>query len=196
LQQALLNSAIVIQESGNVQFRSVAETGLHSLIEKGHDNERVHFNLGMLAMDIKDYTSGERWFRRAIAKKANFRSALFNLALLLSESKRSLESVPVLKQLLSYYPDHIKGLILLGDIYVNQMKNLQEAEQIYSRILELSPKHIQGWHNLCVVYVEQGNFFKAEKCLTDVHHEAPHESYILKHLKIVQDRIAKAKRRT
>jgi len=63
--------------------------------------------------------------------KSNFRSALFNLALLLSDTGRPLEAVPFLKQLVHHHTDHIKGLILLGDIYINSMKDLDAAELVF-----------------------------------------------------------------
>ena len=63
--------------------------------------------------------------------------------------------------------------------------------QCYKRILQLDPENIQGLHNLCVVYVERGELVRAEKCLAQAHQMAPHEDYVLRHLKIVQTRIAK-----
>lgn len=71
--------------------------------------------------------------------KPNFRSALFNLALLLSDTGRPLEAVPFLKQLVHHHQDHIKGLILLGDIYINSMKDLEAAEgvMLYIQVLDL-----------------------------------------------------------
>jgi len=44
-------------------------------------------------------------------------------------------------------------------------------------------------HNLCVVYVERGLLKDAEICLQKAHLMAPHEDYIVKHLKIVQNRL-------
>lgn len=187
---SLLNSAIIIQESGQKQLHELARQRLMALIARGSSNERVHFNLGMLAMDAKDLHAGERWFREAIAIKADFRSALFNLALLLSESKRPLEAIPVLDQLLSHHHDHVKGRVLLGDIYVNHVRDLDKAEAIYKQILALNPKHVQAWHNLCVTYVEKKELSRAEQCLSDVYAESP-EPYVLKHLNIVRERIAK-----
>lgn len=190
-----MNSAILIQESGNPQLRPLAQARLHLLIERGKANERIYFNLGMLAMDAKDYAQGEKWFRKAIQVKEDFRSALFNLALLLSDSNRSLEAVPFLKQLLKYHHDHIKGLILLGDIYINHVKELDAAEQCYKQIVKLDPTNIQGQHNLCVVYVERGDLDEAERCLLKVSSIAPNEEYIKRHLKIVRTRIAKLRQR-
>lgn len=93
-------------------------------------NERVHFNLGMLAMDDRNTDEAENWFRRAVHLKQDFRSALFNLALLLADDHRPLEAAPFLNQLVKYHPDHIKGLILLGDIYINNIKDLDAAENV------------------------------------------------------------------
>ena len=68
----------------------------------------------------------------SVLLKPSFRSALFNLALLLSDTGRPLEAVPFLKQLVHYHTDHIKGLILLGDIYINSLKDLNAAEEVDS----------------------------------------------------------------
>ncbi|QQP55823.1 Uncharacterized protein FKW44_000277, partial [Caligus rogercresseyi] len=99
--------------------------------------------------------------------KPDFRSALFNLALLLSDSGRSLEGAPFLHQLISHHPDHVKGLLLLGDLYVNHLGDLRAAEKCYRRILSLEPDNVQGLHNLCVVMVEAGDLGGARACLKE-----------------------------
>ncbi|XP_077517055.1 protein O-mannosyl-transferase Tmtc3-like isoform X2 [Amblyomma americanum] len=190
-EQALMNSAILIQESGNAKLRQLAFERLELLLRKGKANERVYFNLGMLSMDDKKVEDAERWFNSAIQVKADFRSALFNLALLLTDSDRPLEAVPHLQKLLQFHPDHIKGLILLGDIYINHMKDLDKAQQCYERILSLQPDHVQALHNLCVVQVERGALYQAEACLLRALKLAPGESYVAKHLAIVRNRIRK-----
>ena len=98
-------------------------------------NERVHFNLGMLAMDDRDVAGAEHWFRQAVQLKEDFRSALSNLALLLADDHRPLEAAPFLNQLVKYHPDHVKGLILLGDIYINTIKDLDAAENVSMQII-------------------------------------------------------------
>ncbi|RZF38686.1 hypothetical protein LSTR_LSTR003492 [Laodelphax striatellus] len=190
-EQALLNSAILLQELGREELRKVARERLLKLLHKDASNERVHFNLGMLAMDDGDSRDAEHWFRRAVQLKDDFRAALFNLALLLADEHRALEAAPFLNQLVAHHPNHVKGLILLGDIYINYVRDLDAAEQCYRRILELEPDNIQGVHNLCVVLVERGLLVEAEACLRRAHRMAPHEDYVLRHLKIVQSRVAK-----
>ncbi|XP_043224720.1 protein O-mannosyl-transferase Tmtc3-like [Amphibalanus amphitrite] len=190
-QQALLNSAAIIQESGAARLRPTARLRLRRLLQLSPavvGAERVHFNLGMLAMDERDLPAAEAHFRKAVELKPDFRSALFNLALLLSDSGRPLEAAPFLHHLVHHHPDHIKAFILLGDIYVNNMKDLDEAERCYEHILRLDPDHVQGLHNLCVVYVERSELARAEQCLLRAVHLAPHEEYIQRHLRIVRSR--------
>ncbi|KAG1659423.1 Transmembrane and TPR repeat-containing protein [Nymphon striatum] len=190
-EQALMNSAVLIQETGNPSLQDVAYKRLLRLLEKDQMNERAYFNLGMLGMDQKNYVKAEKWFKMSIELKENFRSALFNLALLLSERNRPLEAVPYLQQLLKFHPDHIKGLILLGDIFINSVRDLDRAEECYDQIMALDANNVQAMHNLCVVYVEQGKLEKAEKCMTKAALVAPHEEYIQRHLKILRMRILK-----
>jgi hypothetical protein len=97
----------------------------------------------MLAMDEGDVPAAEHWFRQAILIKEDFRAALFNLALLLADDHRPLQAAPFLNQLVRFHPDHVKALILLGDIYINNIKDLDAAENVRTsnlmciRIIEL-----------------------------------------------------------
>ncbi|XP_054720816.1 protein O-mannosyl-transferase Tmtc3-like [Uloborus diversus] len=186
---ALLNSAILIQETGGPTMRKMAYDRLHILLVSEKANERVYFHLGMLAMDEKNYTLAEKWFRKAVELKRDFRSALFNLALLLSEAQKPEEALPFLQQLNKYHPDHVKGLILMGDIYINTIKNLDEAQRCYENILEQDPHNVQALHNLCVVHVERGLMEEAENCLQRTSQLAPKEHYVKQHLDIVRNKI-------
>lgn len=149
-----------------------------------------YFNLGMLAMDDKKDVEAEVWMKKAISLQPNFRSALFNLALLYSQTAKELMALPILEDLLRYYPDHTKGLILKGDILMNQKKDIAGAKMCFEKILELDPNNVQGKHNLCVVYFEERDLIKAEKCLVETLALAPHEEYIQRHLNIVRSKMA------
>lgn len=190
-EQALLNSAILLQELGGEEARRVSRSRLYKVLENDDQNEKVYFNLGMLAMDESSFDEAEQFFKRAIHLKADFRSALFNLALLLADTKRPLDAVPFLNQLIRHHPSHVKGLILLGDIYINHMKDLDEAEKCYRSILHYDPHNTQGLHNLCVVFVERKRLAKAAACLQYAQRLAPAEDYIGRHLQIVLARLQK-----
>ena len=55
-----------------------------------------------------------------------------------------MEAVPFLESLLAHFPDHVKGLILLGDINTNHVRDYAAAERCYRRIIEIDPGHVQG----------------------------------------------------
>ncbi|XP_029457512.1 protein O-mannosyl-transferase TMTC3 isoform X1 [Rhinatrema bivittatum] len=186
---ALFNSALLMQESGDERFRPEAKKRLLAYVEEEPQDANGYFNLGMLAMDDKKDAEAEAWMKKAIKLQAGFRSALFNLALLYSQGARELLALPVLEELLHYYPDHIKGLILKGDILMNQKKDINGAKRCFEKILEMDPDNVQGKHNLCVVYFEEQDLLKAEKCLVETLALAPHEEYIHRHLSIVRSKI-------
>ncbi|XP_026549363.1 transmembrane and TPR repeat-containing protein 3 [Notechis scutatus] len=187
---ALFNSALLMQESGEASLRPEAKKRLLSYIKEESQDANGYFNLGMLAMDDKKDEEAEMWMKKAIKLLPGFRSALFNLALLYSQTAKELKALPVLEELLRYYPDHTKGLILKGDILMNQKKDIQGAKQCFEKILKMDPNNVQGKHNLCVVYFEERDLLKAEKCLVETLALAPHEEYIQRHLSIVRSKIA------
>ena len=138
--EALLNSAIVIQELGLNKLKPLAVERLIKLKDIQPENEKVYFNLGMLATDEDNVFEAEVWFRQAIKLKEDFRSALFNLALLLADQHRPLDALVPLQNLHQYHPTHIKGLILLGDIYTNYKRDLDGAEECYMKYVQMLSK--------------------------------------------------------
>ncbi|KAG7214410.1 hypothetical protein INR49_006367, partial [Caranx melampygus] len=187
---ALFNSALLMQESGEPKFWPEANRRFLLYVEEEPDDANGYFNLGMLAMDANENAAAERWMRKAIGLQAGFRSALFNLALLYSQSKREVDALPVLDELLRHHPEHIKGLILKGDILMNHKKDTRGAKTCFERILRMDPTNVQGKHNLCVVYFEERDLPQAERCLEETLALAPNEEYVRRHLSIVRSKMA------
>lgn len=191
--QSLYNSAIMIQESGDVNNWPELDRRLQLLMKMNPVDPKVYFTMGMLDMDRHNYKSAEKHIKKCLEQEPTFRSALFNLALMLVNNlKKPLEAVGYLDTLLKAYPDHTKGMMLLGDINVNVQKDLAAAEKNFKAVVDLEPDNIQANHNLCVVMVEKGDLFRAEKCLTKVHNMAPKEQYIINHLNIVRTKLNQA----
>ncbi|XP_055889730.1 protein O-mannosyl-transferase TMTC3-like isoform X3 [Biomphalaria glabrata] len=194
--QSLYNSAILMQEGGDPKERNLAFKRLERLkVQKGED-PKVYFNYAMLAMDEYKFEIAEQNFKKAIELDPTFRSALFNLALMLVNNlNRPYDAIPILNQLLEQYPDHDKGLILMGDINVNTLKDLDAAEKNFNSILSRNPRNSQAMHNLCVVYVERGDLLQAEKCLQQTQELDPTAEYIQNHLRIVRNKISEVRSR-
>ncbi|XP_052453468.1 protein O-mannosyl-transferase TMTC3 isoform X2 [Carassius gibelio] len=187
---ALFNSALLMQESGEAKFRPEANRRFLTYVKEEPDDANGYFNLGMLAMDANVNEEAERWMWEAIRLQPGFRSALFNLALLYSQSQRELDALPVLEELLRYHPEHVKGLILKGDILMNHRKDTPGAKACFERILNMDPSNVQAKHNLCVVYFEERELQRAERCLVETLAMAPQEEYIQRHLAIVRNKMA------
>ncbi|XP_076355014.1 protein O-mannosyl-transferase Tmtc3-like [Tachypleus tridentatus] len=186
-EQAIVNSAILIQESDMaLHHKQLASERLRKMVEGGKQNELIYFNLGMLSLENKDIPGAEQWLNKALQISPNLRSALFNLALLLSEDGRPLESLVYLKRLLQNQPDHVKGLILIADIYAGHFGDLEAAEECYKKILQSDPTNIQGLHNLCVVYYRRQQLVEAEACFEQAHVQSPNTEYIRQHLEITR----------
>ncbi|XP_059392822.1 protein O-mannosyl-transferase TMTC3-like isoform X1 [Carassius carassius] len=186
---ALFNSALLMQESGEAKFRPEANRRFLIYVKEEPDDANGYFNLGMLAMDANENEEAERWMREAIRLQPGFRSALFNLALLYSQSQREMDALPVLEELLRYHPEHVKGLILKGDILMNHRKDTPGAKACFERILNMDPSNVQAKHNLCVVYFEERELQRAEHCLVETLAMAPQEEYIRRHLAIVRNKM-------
>lgn len=187
---ALFNSALLMQEAGDPKFWPEANRRFLLYVEEEPQDANGYFNLGMLAMDANEDEAAERWMKKAIRLQPGFRSALFNLALLYSQAKRETDALPVLDELLRHHPEHIKGLILKGDILMNHKKDTQGAKICFERIIALDPANVQGKHNLCVVYFEERDLLKAESCLVETLAMAPNEEYVKRHLSIVRGKMA------
>ncbi|XP_052810856.1 protein O-mannosyl-transferase TMTC3-like isoform X2 [Mya arenaria] len=191
--QSLYNSAVMIQEERLTDRWPVAVERFKQLIKKQSNDSRPPFSLAMLMMDMGDFNAAEKYFKLAIKIEPTFKSALFNLALMLTNNlQRPMDAVPFVRELLKNHPDHMKGLMLLGELNVNHLKNLDEAAECFNKVIEVEPENIEALHNLCVVLVERGDLIQAEKCLTHVHNKAPQEQYIARHLNIVRAKLNEA----
>ncbi|GFR19311.1 protein O-mannosyl-transferase TMTC3, partial [Trichonephila clavata] len=193
-EKSLEFSAILMHGSNIPNHRNLAKVRLEKIIDRGKETQRVYINLGLVAVDNKNFPSAEKWFRKALQKDPNSREALFNLALLLSEQHRQAEAVFSLDHLLQHYPDHISGLLLLADINVNYLKNLDGAEKCYKKVLKLDPANQKALHNLCVLHFERQDFETAERCFVHTLTIHPGVPYIRDHLNIVRSILQGQKR--
>ncbi|CAN0262414.1 protein O-mannosyl-transferase TMTC3 [Lampetra fluviatilis] len=191
---ALFNSALLIQETGASDLLEEAHGRLLRYAELEPSDEKAYFNLGMVATDMGRADEAERWLRRAVALRPDFRGALFNLALLLVQSRHELDALPVLEQLLEHHPQHAKALVLQGDVLLNRRGDAAGARRAFQRALAAEPGNSQAKHNLCVVMFEEGELARAHDCLREALAMAPDEEYIRRHLAVVAAKLAEHER--
>lgn len=179
---SLMASARIIVEEGFTHLHQVAFNRLQKVVESGRADETVYFHLAMLAIKSGDDHRAEMWLNKALELRFNFPEALFNMALLLYQNNRLNEAATYLQMLLKHGEGHVKGLLLLGDIYVTHIGDLEAGEVCYQMILRQDPRNYQGLHNLCVVYLQRNELRQAVECFQEALRLAPHVSYIQHHL--------------
>ncbi|CDQ66918.1 unnamed protein product [Oncorhynchus mykiss] len=161
---SLFNSALLMQESGEPRFRPEANRRCLTYIQEEPDDANGYFNLGMLAMDADENATAEHWMREAT------RRVLFNPALLHSQSRQEVDALPVLDELLHHHPEHVNGLILMGDRHPDEP---QEGHPGCQDLLPENPPYghpptCKGEHTtLRVVYFEERDLPRAECCLEE-----------------------------
>ncbi|KAH3739013.1 protein O-mannosyl-transferase TMTC3-like isoform X2 [Dreissena polymorpha] len=188
--QSLYNTAVMIQEERLKDKWPVAIERFQFLMKKDANDSKAPFSYAMLSMDMGDFIAAEKYFKIAIKNDPTFKSALFNIALMLTNNmNRPLDAIPYVTTLLEHYPDHLKGHMLLGELNVNHLKNLDKAQECFQKVIAAEPHNVEAQHNLCVVHVERGDLIQAEKCLTFVHELSPKEEYIVRHLNIVRSKL-------
>ncbi len=157
-EHALYNSAVFLSDAQDPSGKHKAEARRRfaRVVSLNPGHSQAHFSLAMLETDFKNFHEAERHYVQALKKDGASRSSLFNLALLYyNELKRPKEALHYVKALLKHHPEHLKGHLLAGDIYLNSVKNTDLAEGAFRRAHELQPSNVQALHNLCVVHVDK-----------------------------------------
>ena len=122
--EALVNLAILLQKP-NFPVRKVRfyrEIILDGLLEYSGDSDQdvIQFNIAMTMLDLGGVELRSRailHLQNSIQIRPNFRSALYNLALLYYDFKDFSRSLQYLNDLSRYHPQYSKATALAADIY-------------------------------------------------------------------------------
>ena len=110
-------------------------------------NDRVMFQLAMAHIELAELEEAKEAFRRTLQITPTYRSALYNLALLLYQDKDYVSALKPLITLRDHHPSHDKGLLLLGDTYMH-MDQPESARQAYELSIQINPNSAVAFHNL------------------------------------------------
>jgi len=120
---------------------------------------------GVFNSQAGQWTAAVEAYRAAFALAPDNVTIAFSLAMALYETKAFDEYEALVKEMVFRYPDEPDALNALGYFYVEQNRDLDEAERLLERALQIDPTryHIidsRGW----LEYV-RGNYVAAEKYL-------------------------------
>ena len=176
-EDALLASARIIEEEKIEHLNGVAFNRLAQLIQLGKDDANLYFSLAMLAVKANKPQLAKPLFEQAISRKQSFCEAHYNYALLLvkelellgnHQTKRNLNvqlALSNLKQVFAINPNHAKSMLLLGDLYAEELLQIDTSRFYYQMVIDrVQPNHFQARHNLCVLWHKQNHLNQAIDC--------------------------------
>lgn len=101
----------------------------------------------MAYIELGDLEHGKQSLEQVLAINPRYRSALYNLAMLLYQERQYQRVLNLLTVLRQHHPDHVGGMQLLGDT-LTQLKQYKEAKEAYQLSLRHNPNHVTALHNL------------------------------------------------
>ncbi|CAH8638473.1 unnamed protein product [Schistosoma guineensis] len=188
---SLFAVASTLGESANPDDQLRAINIYEHLLKQNFEPIKVHFALGMLQTDKKNYIKASKHYQNVIILDSDHKGSLFNLALLYRNHLGKPDDARNLAlHLIKVYPSHIKSYLLLGDIELTEKANIKLAKQYFEEALKLDPKNIQAKHNLCVALADEDDLEKSESCLLEaIAMEPKPQNYLLQHLEIIRGRL-------
>jgi len=174
--EALINLAILVQkpdflEDNRTYYREYVLNALQAYT-KNEEQELVEFNIAITLLDLggpSNQLEAVKHLKKAVQIKPNFRSALYNLALLYYDFKDYNNSLHYLRQIGAYYSNYTKASLLMADIY-SRLKQMDMAEKVsdtlimfefmvelnfsktYLKVLETEHDNFEALHNLYLIY--------------------------------------------
>ena len=154
---ALFCKACEDHQNGNYP---AAQTGYLQLIEYFPEAPILHYNLGLLLFEIKEYSKAVASFRLAAEANPTDSDILFNLALSYKKVEDIDAAIEMYMAVLQHEPESIDALYNLAGCYREQ-KRYDSAIETYLKVIELESNHKSANNNLAYVYHLQGDREKA-----------------------------------
>jgi Tfp pilus assembly protein PilF len=112
----------------------------------------AQYNLGLLSYQTGQTMKSLSAFETALALDPNSAEARYNFALALQKSRYPLDAVNELNKLLASSPENLRAHLLLGNVYAQDLDDIDRARIQYGKVLELDSDHpqapaIRAWMN-------------------------------------------------
>ena len=104
----------------------------------------AYYCLGLTAFKIRSFQTALSAWQSALALRPNNPDARYNLALTLKASNQPKDAAAELEKLLTVHPDEARAHLTLGNLYADQLRDIQRARKHYSKVLQLDPRNPQA----------------------------------------------------
>lgn len=104
----------------------------------------AQYNFGVLSYRLRDYHQALAAYENALAIEPDSLDARYNFALTLKAAGYVTDAVNELKKVISANPDEVRAHLALGNIYAQQLHDIEMARTQYLRVLSLDPNNSQA----------------------------------------------------
>lgn len=151
---AYLVKARTYYKLGNMKL---AKSSLETAVQQDSKFFVGYLQLGWIYTETEDYKHALEYFITASQLESKSTDALYGKAYsqqMIGESESALQSY---RDLLNV--DSLYYLAYFNEAYIKQydQKEIDSAVYFYKKALTLQPEFVKGWHQLGMVYLDQGN---------------------------------------
>ena len=104
----------------------------------------AYYNLGLEAYGIQNHGLALQAWEYALATRSDSVDARYNFALTLKTANYPLDAARELERILKDNPREVRAHLLLGNLYVNPLRQPNMARAHYLKVLELDPQNSQA----------------------------------------------------
>jgi tetratricopeptide (TPR) repeat protein len=120
----------------------------------------LHYTLGNLYSDEKDWDKAILEYEKALECNPDFAQAENNLGFVLYKKKDCKEAMVHYQRAIDLRPDYATALNNIGVIYYH-FKEYKKAESFYRQAIKLNPDYAKAYLNLAACYFRQGRYWEA-----------------------------------
>src|SRR5208337_4181623 len=133
-----------------------ADDYIHRSLEKGPNNPGAYVQLGNLRMAQNQYAEAQKAYQQALDQDPNSTDALGGVLNVDLVQKQPDRAIAMAKTQLSRYPKNAAFYIMLGQLLMEQKKDLAGAEQEFKQASDLDKKNSEAMVKLGLVQNARG----------------------------------------
>ncbi|MGZ3241661.1 MAG: tetratricopeptide repeat protein, partial [Burkholderiaceae bacterium] len=114
-------------------------------------------NLGLIYQTMGQFKDAEKWYRKALAMKADYADAHHNLAAALHAQLRHKDAEASFRRAVAIKPKYAEAWINFGN-FLHEAKRYKEAAACYGKAIEINPDFVAIHYNLAHSLREQQDY--------------------------------------
>ncbi len=131
-------------------------------VKKSPGNARIHYALGVVQLEKKDYEGAIRAFEKSVQIDPRIPEAYNNLSVCYNSINMHEKAVLASETALKHKPDYYEACINMGNAY-KSMGNSDKAIESYGKAIKFAPENADAHYNLGLLYYGRKNHTKAMK---------------------------------